>query len=114
MSTYRKQFSENHSYSFAEALPVQICIKNPLSSCNIFKARISGSIQGTQFVVVVYYNGTVDVYSLSNGKKINSVDISTFQSPNNIQLNHIYNMGVIGHSVFISTFDGSLLCYEGG
>jgi hypothetical protein len=62
---------------------------------------------------VVYYNGLVDIYSVSNGKKIDNFDLMVKSKTISDSCSPIYNVNVIGHSVMISTYDGKLMCYEG-
>lgn len=53
------------------------------------------------------------MYSVVSGKKIDSFNIME----RTLQMNEagipIYNVNIIGHSVFISLYDGKLMSYEG-
>lgn len=68
-------------------------------------------MQGTQFLVVAYYSGEIDMYSVVTGKKIDGLDIAEGNKNMREGISPIYNVNVIGHSIFISTYDGKLLCY---
>lgn len=113
ITNHRQAYSEDLLYSFKNYLTPEVTIVNPRPSLHIFQIKLSSNIQNTQFLIIIYYTGIIDIYSISSGKKIDTIDITTFTTENNQILNHIYNVNIIGHSVFISTFDGTLLCYEG-
>lgn len=51
-----------------------VIIKNERHAENIFKIKLSQRIQNTQFLVVAYYDGVINLYSVLNGKIIDSFD----------------------------------------
>lgn len=78
MDEYRREFCNSGGlhYSLKTGLVPQLMIHNPKPSLHIFDIAFSHSLQNTQFLVVAYFNGVLDVYSVNSGKKIDSVDIT--------------------------------------
>lgn len=73
--TYRSEFPQEHQYSLKKPLMPDVIIKNERHAENIFKIKLSQRIQNTQFLVVAYYDGVINLYSVLNGKIIDSFDV---------------------------------------
>jgi len=53
------------------------------------------------------------MYSTVTGKKIDGIDIEQRKAGNDQASSQIYHVNIIGHSLFVSLYNGVLACYEG-
>lgn len=100
MYQHRQNFPR---YSLTKSLGAHSVITALRSSQNLQCLAFTQSVQETQFLVLGYINNYIDMCSVESGNVIMSIDIG----------NVIGFIHVIGHSIYATTYDLVLHCYEG-